>query len=263
MLLKVVLGVVAMYVVACTLMFFNQEQFLFHPTKPTGPPAAHGLDSFQAVTFKTSDGVTLTGWLHEAQGRNKAIVLFYGNADSLAPYAGFFKRFASAGYSVLGVNYRGYGGSNGAPSETGFYRDANAALALMAQRVPVEKITLIGNSIGTGVAVDLASRNAVAAVVLISPFTSVVDRAAEIFWYLPVRMLSKYAFASIAKIGEVSASILIVHGDNDTLIPLQHGTKLYAAARQPKRMEIFEGADHFTMDLDRIAGLVIEAGAER
>lgn len=258
MLLKIGLGAFALYLAACALMYFNQERFLFHPTPPVGPPAAHGLQDFREVRFRASDGVELTGWLHEAPSPDRAVIFLYGNADRLAPYAGFFRRFADAGYSVLGVNYRGYGGSEGTPSEAGFYKDADAALALIRRRTPVEGVTLIGRSMGTGVVIDLASREKVRSVVLISPYTSVVERASELYWFLPVRLLSKYAFASIDKIALVSAPVLIVHGDQDTLIPLAHGERLFEAAKQPKRMEVFAGGDHFLMDLDRIATLVIE-----
>lgn len=264
MIWKIAFGALALYVAVCALMFFNQEAFLFHPTKPVGPPSAHGLKGFEEVRFGAGDGVTLTGWLHEAPKRDKAVIFFYGNADSLAPYAGFFQKFADAGYSALGVNYRGYGGSEGVPSEDGFYKDADAALDFMKARgVVAENVTLIGRSMGTGVVVDLASRNKVRAVALISPYTSIVNRAAELYWFLPVRLLSKYLFASIDKIDEVEAPVLIVHGDHDTLIPLLHAETLYAAAKEPKRMEVFAGADHFYMDLDRIADLVIKSGEGR
>lgn len=263
MILKIAVGALILYVAACALMYFSQERFLFHPTRPVGPPSAHGLADFKEVRIPTADGLSLTGWLHEAPSPDKAVIYFYGNADSLAPYAGFFQKFAEAGYSVLGVNYRGYGGSEGVPSEKGFYTDADAALAFMTRRTPVEGVTLIGRSIGTGVAIDLAAREKVASLALISPYTSVLDRASELYWFLPVRLLSKYVFGSLDKIRDVSAPVLIVHGDRDTLIPLLHAETLYAAAKEPKRMEVFAGADHIFMDLDRIARLVIESGEGR
>lgn len=233
-------------------MYLTQERFLFHPRAEMGPPAAFGLDDFRRVTIETSDKVELVGWFHEAPGAEKAILYFYGNADALPPYAGFFKAFADAGYSVLGVNYRGYGGSTGTPSETGFYKDADAALGLLAERMATERVTVIGRSIGSGVAVDLASRNRLRSLVLISPFSSLTDVAAGVMWLLPVRLLLTHRFDSMSKIAKVRAPVLIIHGDRDTLIPPEQARRLHAAANEPKRLEILEGADHIDMDLGRI-----------
>ena len=255
--MKCLIGGVAVYAALCVGMFLAQERFLFHPRGEMGPPSAFGLDDFRRVRFEASDGVELVGWLHEAPKPEKAVLFFYGNADVLPPYAGFFRAFAKAGYSVLGVNYRGYGGSAGTPSEAGFYRDGDAALAFLTQRVPVEGVTVIGRSIGTGVAVDLAARNRLRSLVLISPFTSLTDVASEISWYLPVRALLKHRFDSMADIASVSAPVLILHGDRDTLIPPDHGRRLVEAATGRKRLEILEGADHMDIDLDRVFRSVV------
>jgi fermentation-respiration switch protein FrsA (DUF1100 family) len=258
---KIAFGVVGAYAAFCVAMFLAQKAFLFHPTPETGPPAAYGLTEFRRVEFVAEDGVPLVGWLHETASREKAILFFYGNADALPPYAGFFRSFAKAGYSVLGVNYRGYGGSGGEPSETGFYADADAGFRFLARHLPAERITVVGRSIGTGVAVDLAARNPVRSLVLISPFTSVVDAASEVFWYLPVSLLLRHRFSSIDSIRRVKAPILIVHGDADTIIPVLHARLLHEAAAEPKRIEVFEGADHIAMDLDRIFRLTVEFDA--
>ncbi|MFC3693049.1 alpha/beta hydrolase [Chenggangzhangella methanolivorans] len=233
-------------------MVLAQDRLTFHPRGEMGPPAAFGLDDFQRVTFRTDDGVDLVGWLHEAAKNDKAILYFYGNADALPPYAGFFRALAEAGYTVLGVNYRGYGGSAGSPSEAGLYKDADAALAFLTQRVPSERVTVMGRSLGSGVAVDLAARNSVRSLVLISPFTSVTDVAAEIYWFLPVRLLAGGRFDSLADIRKVSAPILMLHGDRDTLIAPEQARRLLAAANEPKRLEILEGADHIGIDFDRV-----------
>ena len=155
------------------------------------------------------------------------------------------------------MNYRGYAGSEGSPSETGFYLDGEAALRFMAERVPMSRITVMGRSIGSGVAVKLAAEHAVGSVALVSPYTSVANIAANAFWYLPTRLLLAHRFESIDRIGAVRAPLLIVHGAKDTLIPPAEGHALLAAAREPKRIEIMPEADHIAMDLDRIAEQVI------
>ncbi|MDR4305491.1 alpha/beta fold hydrolase [Chelatococcus sambhunathii] len=249
---KLLLVAVALYGLVCLAMFAGQKRFLFHPTPATAKPAAYGLADFRRVTIPTSDGLKLVGWLHEGAAPDRALIYFYGNADALPPYAPFFRRFADAGYAVLGVNYRGYAGSDGEPSEEGFYRDGEAALRFMAERVPVGAITVMGRSIGSGVAVKLAAENPVGAVVLISPYTSITNVAAKAFWWLPVRLLLTHRFPSIERIGAVRAPLLIVHGARDTLIPPSEGEALFAAANEPKRLEIQHDADHIALDFDRI-----------
>lgn len=250
--MKILIVALVVYGLVCLAMFAGQNRFLFHPTPATAEPAAYGLADFRRVTIPTSDGLKLVGWLHESAARDKALVYFYGNADALPPYAAFFRRFADAGYSVLGVNYRGYAGSEGKPSEEGFYRDGEAALRFMAERAPIGAITVMGRSIGSGVAVKLAAENPVGALVLISPYTSITNVAAKAFWWLPVRLLLTHRFPSIDRIGAVRAPLLIVHGARDTLIPLSEGEALFAAANQPKRLEIQRDADHIALDFGRI-----------
>ncbi|WP_020177926.1 alpha/beta fold hydrolase [Methylopila sp. M107] len=253
---KIAIGAAALYGLVCLAMFMAQKSFLFHPTPVTGSPDVYGLGGFQRVTITTEDGAALVGWFHDNPSREKALVYFYGNADALPPYAGFFDRLARSGYSVLAVNYRGYGGSTGAPSEQGFYRDGDAALRFLAGRVSAEKITVMGRSIGSGVAVDLAARNPVGLLVLISPFTSIPNVASKLFWWLPVNLLMTERFASNDKIKAVRAPVLVIHGDADTLIPPEEGRRLYEAANEPKRLEILPGVDHIDIDFGRVFELV-------
>ena len=265
LIVKLAIGALALYGATCLAMYLTQKSFLFHPTPVTGPPAAFGLRGFEQVSIRAEDGATLVGWLHDSPAREKALVYFYGNADSLPPYAPFFDRLATAGYSVLAVNYRGYGGSTGDPSEAGFYRDGEAAIRFLSERVPVERITVMGRSIGSGVAVDVAARRPVAGLVLISPFTSIPNVASKLMWWLPVKLLMNQRFPSIDKIGRVRAPVLIIHGDADTLIPPEEGRRLFDAANEPKRLEILRGVDHIAIDFGRVFDLMtaFETGGER
>jgi fermentation-respiration switch protein FrsA (DUF1100 family) len=254
---KIAVGALAAYAALCLALAALQGSLLFHPWSPPGSPADHGLPDFREVTFSAADGVVLTGWLHENPARDKAAIYFYGNADSLAGSSTLLRNLADGGFSVLGVNYRGYGGSAGAPSEEGLYRDADAALAFLGQFVPRERVVVIGRSLGSGVAVDLASRTPVKAVVLISPYTSIPDAGADVYWFLPVRLLARYAFASLDKIGRIGAPLLVIHGERDAIIPVEHGVALHRAAREPKRLSIFAGQGHNSLDLRRIAAETI------
>lgn len=260
---KIGIVVAFVYGAVCLTMFLMQTRLLFFPSPDCGPPAAYGLPDFSKASFRTSDDVLLTGWLHENPKRDKALVYFYGNADSLAGSAPLLRAFADAGYTVLGVNYRGYGGSEGNPSESGLYRDGDAALEFLKTFVPTENTVVLGRSLGSGVAVDLASRRRVKALALVSPYTSIPDVASEMYWFLPVRLLSRYAFASIDKIARVSAPMIVIHGALDASIPLAHGRALVEAATGPKRLSVFDGQGHNDLDLQRIAVSVVAFAGER
>lgn len=148
----------------------------------------------------------------------------------------------------MALEYRGYGGSTGSPSEEGLHRDAEAgyetALALGAAP---KDIVVMGESLGAGVAVPLAARHEVGAVVLDSPFSSIVDVAAAHFWMFPVRILMRDRFRSDLVIGSVHAPLLVVQGDTDEVTPIRFAEKLYALANEPKRFIRVEGAGHLAL----------------
>ena len=146
------------------------------------------------------------------------------------------------------VSYRGYGGSTGSPTEQGLITDANTAYDwLIAKGVAPQNIALLGESLGSGVAVQIAAQKQVGAVALNAPYTSTADVAARIYWWLPVRVLMQDQYKSIDFIADVKAPLLVVHGDQDILIPLEFGKRLFAAANEPKEIEIIQGFGHDAM----------------
>jgi fermentation-respiration switch protein FrsA (DUF1100 family) len=146
---------------------------------------------------------------------------------------------------ALFVSYRGYGGSTGQISEQGFMKDAFTAYdALIARGVPAEEIAVVGESLGTGVAVQLAAQRPVGALVLDAPFTAAVDVAAEVYPWLPVRLLMKDQFISRDHIAQVKAPLLIIHGDADGVIPVGQGQRLFDLANEPKELVILPGQGH-------------------
>jgi len=145
----------------------------------------------------------------------------------------------------LFVSYRGYGASTGSISEQGFITDALTAYDFLLKRgVAPEQIALVGESLGTGVAVQLAAQRPVGALALEAPFTAAVDVAAEVYPWLPVRWLMKDQFISRDVIGRVKVPLLILHGDADRVIPVEHGRRLFAMANEPKELVILPGAGH-------------------
>jgi fermentation-respiration switch protein FrsA (DUF1100 family) len=171
------------------------------------------------------------------------ILLLHGNAASAfsADQLRHGEVLRAAGFSVLGIDYRGFGMSPGVPSETGMYADAEAAFeSLLHRGIAPERIILLGHSLGSGPAVSLATRHRAAALVLFGAFTSIPDAAAERYPWLPVRYVASVQFDSLARMHSVQIPVVIAHSRADTTIPYRHALKLYAAAREPKRLLIFD-----------------------
>jgi fermentation-respiration switch protein FrsA (DUF1100 family) len=171
------------------------------------------------------------------------ILLLHGNAASAfsADQLRHGEVLRAAGFSVLGIDYRGFGMSPGVPSETAMYADAEAAFeSLLHRGIAPERIILLGHSLGSGPAVSLATRHRAAALVLFGAFTSIPDAAAERYPWLPVRYVASVQFDSLARMHSVHIPVVIAHSRADTTIPYRHALKLYAAAREPKRLLIFD-----------------------
>ncbi len=235
--LRLVLIGLAGYGAIVVAAYLLQRSLLYFPGGELVPPALVGVDDMAAVTLQTDDGLELTAWYKAAPADKPVIVLFHGNAGTIA-HRGFKARpLLDRGYGVLLVEYRGYGGNPGKPTESGLYADGRAALAFLAARgVPNSRVVLYGESLGGGVAVELAAGGErFAALVLEAPFTSVPDVAAAHYFYLPVRWLAKDRFASIDKIGRVRSPILVFQGEHDEVVPVRFGKRLFAAAPEPKR----------------------------
>ncbi|RJO69267.1 alpha/beta hydrolase [Nocardia panacis] len=211
-------------------------------------PSVLGLE-FHAVTSRTEDGETVSGWFLPASrtGRNPVghILFAHGNAGNIGDRIPVYALLVAAGFDVLAFDYRGYGRSTGRPTEAGTYLDSRAALRALRERPGVDpnRIVYLGKSLGGGVMVELARAVPPAALVLMSTFTGLRDAARSIYPYLPSPLVPD-AYPSLRRIRDLRAPVLIMHGDRDELLPLRHAERLYAAAPEPKRLAIFPGAGH-------------------
>jgi pimeloyl-ACP methyl ester carboxylesterase len=249
----------AAYVALVVLLYRFQRRLIYHPDKRIGSPAQHGLDGFTQHMVRTPDSETIQLW-HRAAGEGMpTVVYFHGNAANIGTRAPLLQSLAERGFGVLGVSYRGYGGSTGSPSETGLYNDARAAISflLQQQHLPVRHIILFGESLGTGVAVQMATEYDVGALVLQAPYTSVAARAAEIHYYIPVQWLIKDVYDSLGKIQQIRAPLLVFHGELDTTIPMAHGRALFEAAYVPKHSVFFNHVGHNDFDSSVISEHVL------
>jgi fermentation-respiration switch protein FrsA (DUF1100 family) len=242
------------YAALAATLYFAQRKLMYFPDSVRHAPAVSGLSQFEEVSFNASDGVRLLAWYAPPRDESKPLIIYFqGNGGGLDLRAHRFGRLAAAGFGILALNYRGYGGSSGAPSEEGILRDADAAYVFAAARFPVERIVLWGESLGTGVAVALAATRPVARVLLESPYTSTADIAAATYWYVPVRLLMRDQFRSVARIGNVTAPVMILHGARDTVVPIGYGERLFELVRAPKRFVRLPEAGH--NDHDDFGGL--------
>lgn len=229
------------------LRLFEYSQ-VYHPDRYFRSTGAELGRPFQDVRFTASDGVALHGWFYPADTnsdhRQLAVLVCHGNAGNIGDRLDVCAAFLSAGVNVFLFDYRGYGQSEGRPSEQGTYLDAQAAHEWLQNKgfAPGE-IIVHGESLGGGVASELATRETVAALVLQSTFTSITDLGAELFPWLPVRWLATIHYDTRSKLSRIHVPVLILHGREDTLVRFRHAERNFAAANEPKFLEEMSG-DH-------------------
>lgn len=241
-----VVVVAAAYLLIVSTLFAAQRSLLFQPADDAESPAAMGVAEMRTVTVRTADGLDLLAWYGAPRQPDAPVIAyFHGNAGTIAQRAFKARLFLDAGYGVLLMEYRGYGGNPGRPSEAGLYEDGRAALRwLESQGVPPQRLIVYGESLGTGVAVQLAVEARPAALILEAPYTSIPDVAAGLYPLVPVRLLARDRFDSLAKIADLQAPLLVVHGHSDQVVPFSLGKRLFEAAPQPKQAVFLPQANH-------------------
>src|SRR5215472_4055128 len=233
------------YAAICAVAYFGNRLFMYFPDPTRIPPAAVGLAGVEEIEIKAADGVTLVAWQAPAKGDRPVILYFHGNAANAANRAEKIERIIASGFGIFYLNNRGYGGSGGRPTEEANITDALAAYDhLIAHGVPAERIVAYGESLGSGQAVPLAAKRRVAAVVLEAPLTSTVDVGRRVYFWLPLNWLVTDRYDNERNIRAVTAPVLILHGERDSIVPVEMGRRLYDAAKEPKRIELFSRAGH-------------------
>ena len=243
-----VAGTVAVIVALLALIWTMQRRLIYFPASHVPAPGEIGLAGVEPVTFATSDGLSLSGWFFAASGPSPrvTVLVFNGNAGNRAYRGPLAAALQRRGLQVLLIDYRGYGGNPGAPSESGLAADARAARAYLAGRsdIDLSRLVYFGESLGTAVAVHLAVEHPPAALVLRSPFTSLVDVGRYHYPVLPVRLLLRDRFSAIDQIGRIHVPLLVIAGARDRIVPIDNSRRLYAAAMDPKALLVLPDADH-------------------
>jgi fermentation-respiration switch protein FrsA (DUF1100 family) len=240
--------VAIIYLVLVVLLLFFEKSFIFFPQmgRDSGDWNPPGLP-VENVALTTSDSVQLHAWWIPAPAAEFTFVMFHGNAANLPNRADIYRFLHALPVNILAVDYRGYGRSEGSPSEQGIYLDARAAYDhLVAQRnIAPQRIIAFGASLGSAVAADLAAEREVAAVILEAPFPSAAAVARRVYFFLPgLGALMRTKLDTAAKLARVRTPVLILHCTRDPVIAFSHGEATFAAANEPKRFARLDAACH-------------------
>ena len=239
-------------------MFIRQFEHsqVYHPSRESHGDAASLGRAFEDAHFEADDGVKLHGWFFPADAssprRDWAILQCHGNAGNISGRLGQFEVLLETGASVFAFDYRGYGRSEGAPGEEGTYRDAQAAHQwLVGKGFGATNIIVLGESLGGGVGSELALREPVKALILERTYTSIPDLGAEVFPFLPVRLLSSIKYDTRDKLPRITAPVLVLHSRQDELVGFHHGERNYEAANEPKMLRELEGGHNDALFVNR------------
>jgi pimeloyl-ACP methyl ester carboxylesterase len=255
-LLPVIRILVFAYIGLAIALYFGQSNLVYMPSKDViETPETVGI-KFEDIQIVTKDNVNLDAWFVSAKDDNpvgKGVILFcHGNGGNISNRLSYLPIFKDLGLSTLLFDYRGYGKSEGKPTEEGTYADVEAVWQYLTQekQIPPQKIIIYGESLGGAIASYIAEKttqpdgkNSAGGLVLASTFTSISDRASELYPFLPIRWLSQFSYNSIDRLPNIKIPILIIHSTDDEIIPFTHGDRNFQAANQPKTLVKIRG-DH-------------------
>jgi fermentation-respiration switch protein FrsA (DUF1100 family) len=240
------IGALGLYVAALALLYVGQREMMYPRNPARAEIAAANLPGAEETMLTAADGEKLVAWVVPPREGKPVLLFFHGNAGNFARSGrqARFRALTQDGAGLFAVNYRGYGGSTGTPTEDGLAQDARAAHAAAAARFGSERLVGYGESLGTGVVLKLAAEAPLKAVILEAPYLSTAAVAQQRYRFVPVGLLMKDQFRSDQAIGKVKAPILVLHGERDGVVPFGQGEALFALANAPKRFVRFPEGGH-------------------
>jgi uncharacterized protein len=239
---------ICLYLAMAAILYFTQRSMMYFPDPAHTTPKNAGLAAATEVMLTASDGERTVGWHVPPRDDKPVIVYFHGNGGALRHRVERFRKLTDAGIGLVAVEYRGFGGNAGTPTEAGLIADGQAGYAFAAAHYPAKQIVLWGESLGTAVAVAVAAEKPVSRVILEAPFTSAAAVAARHYWYLPVRLLMKDQYRSDETIGKITAPVLILHGVRDRTIAFAMGERMFELTKAPRHIVRFLDGDHEDLD---------------
>ncbi|HEY7669137.1 MAG TPA: alpha/beta hydrolase [Hyphomicrobium sp.] len=243
--IKVVLVLASAYALIAVAAFIAQRKLMYFPDRTRVLPASFALSGVEERVLKTPDGARLIAWYGRAEPGRPTLLYFHGNAGNLASRSERVRKYLNRGIGVFMLSYRGYSGSTGAPSERNNVADAKLAYnVLIAEGIAAGDIILYGESLGSGIAAQLAAERPVGGIILDAPYTSIVDVAAAAYPIFPVRWFLFDRYETLRYLPAIDAPLLVIHGEADEVIPVTMGRAVYAAAKGRKEIVTFPGAGH-------------------
>ena len=243
-----ILALVFLYILLLIFVFFFQRNLLYHPTLDNYIKNQNVTEptEIEKIKITTKDNIDLIGWFHNKDlNKFKTILFFHGNAGSLENRTYKLNHFKNLDVNFLIIAWRGFSGNKGKPNEKGLYEDAKSAVRWLEKKgVDKKNIVLYGESLGTGVAIEIAQHKNYAGIILESPFTSMVDMGKKYYFFFPVRLLLMDKFESHKKIINISSPLFVMHGKVDKIVPYKMGRKIYELANEPKFFYAQEYGDH-------------------
>ena len=237
--------VIFVYFLILVFLYFYQRNLLYHPNENnySGDQISVPIEK---VKIKTEDNIDLLGWFHEKDlEKYKTVLFFHGNAGSLENRIHKLNHFHKMNVNFLIIAWRGFSGNKGKPSEEGLYKDGRSGINWLVRKgVKEENIIIYGESLGTGIATEVAQGNSFAGVILESPFTSMIDAGASKYPIFPIRLLLKDKYESNKKIKNIRSPILVMHGVEDKIVPFYMGKKIFELANEPKYSYFPKYDDH-------------------
>ena len=237
--------IILCYLLIVFFVFFNQRNLLYHPSE-NNYNTDQAKFSYEEIFIPTTNGNNLKAWFHKKDLNNKkTLIFFHGNAGDLGNRIYKLNLIKDFDINFLIVAYRGFSGNKGKPTELGLYKDARSALNwLTKQNINDDQIIIYGESLGTGVSIEVAQNKKFAGIILESPFTSMVDAGKFYYPYLPVSLLLKDRYETIKKLKNINIPILIMHGKKDRIVPFHMGKKVFEKANEPKFSYFPDNDDH-------------------
>ena len=249
-----IIGIIGAYIIVLVYFSIFQARLVYFPEKiMISTPETIGLQ-YEDVSLKTADGVSLFAWFIPSEKSKGTILFCHGNAGNISHRLETIQIFHRMGLNILIFDYRGYGKSGGKPSEKGTYLDAEAAWKYLVEerKIKPAKIILYGRSVGGAIAAWLAKEQTIkAALIMESTFTSVKDLGAQVYPFLPIRLMSRFNYSALDYLSQVNCPVLIIHSRDDEIIPISHGEKLFEIANEPKSFLEIKGTHN--------AGFIISA----
>ena len=257
--LKILLVLFFVYLILLVFLYFYQRSLLYHPNE-NNYSGDNLTVKVEKVKVQTSDNLKLNGWFHKKNLSDyKTIIYFHGNAGTLDNRIHKLNHFKDIDVNFLIIAWRGFSGNEGKPTEDGLYIDGKSAVNwVLEQGIKEENIVLYGESLGTGITLEIAQNKNFAGVILETPFTSMVDAAKNFYPYIPVNLLLKDRYENEKKVRSINIPIMIMHGEKDTIVPFSMGKKIFEIANEPK-YSYFTKYDNHMMEYDENLVLTLKS----